>query len=65
MILFTLDIRIDIQPMIVRAFLGDATQLSCHFTGEYRVQRDQLSWLKGANMSFVDSFRCHRFYAVD
>ena len=27
--------------------IGDTTQFSCNFTGEHRVRREKVTWLKG------------------
>jgi len=41
------DIIIDIQPVDVLVSIGDTTQFSCNFTGEHRVRREKVTWLKG------------------
>jgi hypothetical protein len=42
-----LDIIVNIQPNDVLVSLGDKTEFSCNFTGQYRVRRDKVTWLKG------------------
>ena len=42
-----LDILIDIQPMNIHVTQGDPAQFSCSFSGEHRVQREDIVWLKG------------------
>ncbi|CAF2517725.1 unnamed protein product [Rotaria sp. Silwood2] len=40
------DIIVDIQPIDVLVSIGDKTKFSCNFTGEYRVRREKVTWLK-------------------
>lgn len=42
-----LDIVVNIQPSDVLVSIGDKTEFSCNFTGQYRVRRDKVTWLKG------------------
>ena len=43
----SLDVLVDIQPSDVLVSVGDRTQFSCNFTGQHRVRREQITWLKG------------------
>jgi hypothetical protein len=45
--LYFIDIIVDIQPIDVLVSIGDTTQFSCNFTGEHRVRREKITWLKG------------------
>ncbi|CAF1130970.1 unnamed protein product [Rotaria sordida] len=40
------DIIVDIQPIDVLVSIGDKTKFSCNFTGEQRVRREKVTWLK-------------------
>ncbi|CAF1049979.1 unnamed protein product [Rotaria sordida] len=40
------DIIISIQPSDVLLSIGDKTEFSCNFTGQHRVRRDKITWLK-------------------
>ncbi|UJR30313.1 hypothetical protein I4U23_017850 [Adineta vaga] len=51
------DIIVDIQPTDVLVSLGDSTQFSCQFTGEHRVQREQVTWLKDGKPLIADATR--------
>ncbi len=44
---FFLDIIVQIQPSDVLVSLGDETEFSCNFTGQHRVRREKVTWLKG------------------
>jgi hypothetical protein len=44
---YIIDIIVDIQPTDVLVSIGDTTQFSCNFTGEQRVRREKVTWLKG------------------
>ncbi len=46
-IFFSLDIIVQIQPSDVLVSLGDQTEFSCNFTGQHRVRREKVTWLKG------------------
>ncbi|CAF4442845.1 unnamed protein product, partial [Adineta steineri] len=41
------DIIVNIQPSDVLVSVGDKTEFYCNFTGQYRVRRDKVTWLKG------------------
>ncbi len=45
--IYIIDILVDIQPIDVLVSIGDTTQFSCNFTGEQRVRREKVTWLKG------------------
>ncbi len=45
--MFLLDIIVQIQPSDVLVSLGDRTEFSCNFTGQHRVRREKVTWLKG------------------
>ena len=49
-ILSILDIIVDIQPSDVLVSVGDKTQFSCNFTGQHRVRREKVTWLKGKSL---------------
>ncbi|CAF1147935.1 unnamed protein product [Adineta steineri] len=51
------DIIVDIQPTDVLLSLGDSTQFSCNFTGEYRVRREKVTWLKDGKPLITDGTR--------
>ncbi|CAF3854204.1 unnamed protein product [Rotaria sp. Silwood2] len=40
------DIIISIQPSDVLISIGDKTEFSCNFTGQHRIRRDKITWLK-------------------
>ncbi|CAF1238161.1 unnamed protein product [Adineta steineri] len=40
------DIIVNIQPSDVLVSVGDKTEFYCNFTGQYRVRRDKVTWLK-------------------
>ena len=44
---YFIDITVDIQPIDVYVSIGDKTEFSCNFTGEHRVRREKVTWLKG------------------
>jgi hypothetical protein len=49
---YFIDILVDIQPIDVYVSIGDKTQFSCNFTGEHRVRREKVTWLKGNMTNF-------------
>lgn len=42
-----LDIIVSIQPNDAFVSVGDQTEFSCNFTGQHRVKREKITWLKG------------------
>lgn len=51
------DIIVDIQPIDVLVSIGETTQFSCNFTGEHRVRREKVTWLKDGKPLVADSTR--------
>ena len=53
------DLLIDIQPLNIHVTQGDPAQFSCSFSGEHRVQREGVVWLKGiVVLCVVDAQLC-------
>lgn len=45
-----LDVIVNIQPSDVLVSVGDKTQFTCNFTGQHRVRREKVTWLKGKHI---------------
>lgn len=62
---FRSDVVVDIQLSDVFVSLGDTTEISCNFTGQYRVRRNKVTWLKGNRSSTHDPLALHTCCCLD
>jgi len=51
------DITVNIQPSDVLVSVGDTTEFSCNFTGQHRVRREKVTWLKDGKPLLSDATR--------
>ncbi|CAF1593129.1 unnamed protein product [Adineta ricciae] len=49
------DVTVHIQPSDVLVSVGDKTEFSCNFTGQYRVRRNKVTWLKDGKPLLSDA----------
>ncbi len=47
----------NIQPSDVLVSIGDKTEFSCNFTGQHRVRREKVTWLKDGKPILSDASR--------